>query len=99
LNLSIAFMAALAVFSTALAHADSRADASAANPAQADTPVPKLQYRSVFRDTPTGVEEQNTDWKKANAQAGEFPRGHADLLKWEALHAPPASAPASAAKH
>jgi hypothetical protein len=89
-------MAAIAAFSTALV----RADASGPDPAQADTPAPKLRYRSVFQDTPTGVEAGNTDWKKANAQAGQFPRGHADLLKWEAQHAPrPAAAPASAAKH
>lgn len=51
------------------------------NPA---APVPALQYRSVFADTPTGVETQEADWKKSNAEVGQFRRGHIDILRWEA---------------
>ena len=51
--------------------------------AQADTPVPKARYRSVFADLPTGVEQTSLDWKKANADVGQFKRGYPDLLKWE----------------
>jgi hypothetical protein len=29
------------------------------------------------------VEQTSLDWKKANADVGQFKRGHADLLKWE----------------
>ena len=29
------------------------------------------------------VEMQTRDWKAANAQVGQFPRGHADVLNWE----------------
>lgn len=33
------------------------------------------------------------DWKAANAAVGQFPRGHADIVRWEAAQRP-ASAPA-----
>jgi hypothetical protein len=45
--------------------------------------VPPVVYQSVFADTPTGVEMQSVDWKKTNAQVGQFKRGHVDILKWE----------------
>ena len=59
-------------------------------------PVPPVAYRSVFVDTPTGVEQDSTDWRKANADVGQFKRGHVDILKWEAQQAmPPSSAEAA----
>ncbi|MEO6626623.1 MAG: hypothetical protein ABIN37_17620 [Burkholderiaceae bacterium] len=45
--------------------------------------VPAVLYRSVFVDTPKGVETDELDWKKANADVGQFKRGHVDVLKWE----------------
>ena len=45
--------------------------------------VPPVLYRSVFVDTPTGVETESVDWKRANADVGQFKRGHIDVLKWE----------------
>ena len=64
--------------------------------------VPPVSYRSVFQDTPGGVETRSVDWKAANAEVGQFTRGHADLVKWEAdqagkkpAAAMPAHAPAS----
>jgi hypothetical protein len=59
---------------------DPQATTQAAHP---ETPVPAALYRSVFADLPTGVEKTSIDWKKANADVGQFKRGHADLLKWE----------------
>lgn len=59
---------------------DPQPTAQAASP---DTPVPAALYRSVFADLPKGVEQTSLDWKKANADVGQFKRGHADLLKWE----------------
>lgn len=70
--------------------------ASAADPADPATPVPRITYRSVFQDTPTGVEEQAADWRKANADVGQFTRGHVDILRWEQRQAAPPRAPASA---
>jgi len=54
-----------------------------AQAASADTPVPPVLYRSAFAGVPAGVEQTSVDWKKANADVGQFKRGHADLLKWE----------------
>ena len=55
--------------------------------ADPSVPVPSVLYRSVFADTPTGVETQTVDWKRANAEVGQFSKGHADILKWEANQA------------
>ena len=62
--------------------------------ASADTPVPAALFRSAFAGIPTGVEPTSVDWKKANADVGQFKRGHADLLKWEQAQAK-AAQPAS----
>lgn len=45
--------------------------------------VPPVVYQSVFAGTPTGVEMESADWKKANAEVGQFKRGHVDILKWD----------------
>jgi hypothetical protein len=74
--------------------------AAAADPADPAAAVPAAEYRSVFEDVPRGVEEEMVDWKKANADVAQFPRGHVDLLKWEEAQtggAPqPKDAPAAA---
>lgn len=59
--------------------------------------VPAVSYRSVFTDTPKGVETDTLDWKAANAQVGQFLRGHIDILKWEAAQPKPPT-PASPTK-
>lgn len=56
------------------------AAAAVTDPAAA---VPPVVYQSVFADTPTGVEMESADWKKSNAEVGQFKRGHVDILKWE----------------
>lgn len=65
--------------------------------ASADTPVPPALYRSAFAGVTTGVEQTRVDWKKANADVGQFKRGHADLLKWEQEQAKAANPPSSPA--
>lgn len=55
--------------------------AAASDPA---AQVPAVVYRSVFADTPTGVEMESIDWKAANGAVGQFTNGHIDILKWEA---------------
>ena len=57
-----------------------RADQAVIDPA---APVPAVLYRSVFVDTPAGVETEESDWKRANAEVGQFKRGHVDILQWE----------------
>lgn len=49
--------------------------------------APPVAYRSVFADTPTGIESEETDWRKANAEVGQFKRGHMDILRWEEAQA------------
>jgi len=85
---------------------------AAAQPAGPDDPAaaaPPPAYRSVFDYLAKGVEEAQVDWRKANADVAQFPRGHADYVKWEeqqpgtrpaanlapapAAPAPPAAAP------
>lgn len=60
---------------------------SLANPSPAVTDpgaaVPPVVYQSVFGGTPSGVEMESADWKKANAEVGQFKRGHVDILKWD----------------
>jgi hypothetical protein len=60
-----------------------------AQPQVADpaSPVPAVLYRSAFVDTPQGVETGTLPWKDANAEVGQFTRGHIDILKWEAAQA------------
>ena len=48
--------------------------------------VPAVLYRSVFVDTPVGVESDEVDWRQANDDVGQFRRGHVDILKWESMH-------------
>ncbi|NJM43851.1 MAG: hypothetical protein HC858_07525 [Brachymonas sp.] len=50
---------------------------------QPETAVPTVTYRSVFRETSLGVEQDKTDWRKANDDVGKFTRGHVDILKQE----------------
>lgn len=57
------------------------------------TPVPKAQYQSTFDGLPTGVEQSVVDWRAANANVGQFKRGHVDLLKWEEEQARQKTAP------
>ena len=71
---------------------DPQPTAQAASP---DTPVPPALYRSAFAGLPAGVEQTSVDWKKANADVGQFKRGHADLLKWEQEQAKAANPPSS----
>lgn len=74
--------------------------ALAADPADPAAPVPPPEYRTVFTG-PAGVEEETVDWKKANADVAQFPRGHIDLLRWEERQEPrqPAPAPARPQEH
>jgi len=57
-------------------------------------PVPAPVYRPAWTPTqPRGVAEGSIDWLRANAEVGQFPRGHADLVRWEARQAPAGNAP------
>ena len=74
--------------------------ALAADAADPGAAAPRPAYRSVFEGRPAGVEEGTIEWRKANADVARFPRGHADLLKWESgqQRAAPAAAASSASQ-
>jgi hypothetical protein len=52
---------------------------------KAETTVPTITYRSVFRETSLGIEQEKLDWRKANDDVGKFTRGHVDILKQEEM--------------
>ena len=54
---------------------------------KAEAAVPTVTYRSVFRETSLGVEQEKLDWRKANEEVGKFTRGHVDILKQEEMDA------------
>ncbi len=81
---------------TSMAAAKTAAPAAVTDAAAA---VPGVVYQSVFANTPTGVEMESADWKKANAEVGQFKRGHVDILKWdEAQEKKPSYSPLVAPK-
>ena len=49
--------------------------------------VAKPVYQSAFADLPAFDPQQpaadKKDWRKANEDVAQFPRGHVDILKWE----------------
>lgn len=64
---------------------------ASANPAQAAAlpdwsalAPPALQAPAL----PAALDEAIRRWQAANRAVGEFPRGHADLLRWEQTHSP-----------
>jgi hypothetical protein len=60
--------------------------------------VPPVIYRSIFRETSLGIEQEKTDWRKANDDVGKFTRGHVDILKQEEMEQKAMNAKAMPAK-
>ena len=83
------------VIFSSLTFASANAMAQAAV-SDASASVPPVVYQSVFNQSPKGVETKSVDWKKANAEVGQFKRGHVDILKWDESQAKdkPAGKPA-----
>lgn len=69
------------------------------DPSQADARVPAPVYRSDWRVPPPAAAPDGLDWKKANAEVGQFRRGHVDLLQWEAGRRAPTASPPPAHRH
>jgi hypothetical protein len=68
-----------------------------AQPVQAsNTPAP-LHHTALTLQNPHPPAEG--DWTGANRAVAEFPRGHADIVSWEATAAMPAASPAASAGH
>ncbi len=79
------FAAALLLAAPALSWAQSGSKAmlpAASNPGAS---VPGPLYQSAFQGLSKGVETETLNWTKANAEVGQFQRGHIDVLKWEGM--------------
>jgi hypothetical protein len=61
--------------------------------------VPGVVYRSVFAQTPSGVERDRLDWRNANESVARFKRGHVDILKQEEADSRTTDKPMPAAVH
>jgi hypothetical protein len=80
-----------------------------AHPADPSVPVPAPVYRSVFGAAEDTAAAPPGDWRQANAEVARFPRGHADIVRWEneqaraaaatAANAPPPAASGPAHPH
>lgn len=81
-------------FAAAMAAALS-APAYAADPADPAAPVPPLAYRSAL-PAPTDLAEPVVPWAQANQEVARFPRGHADLVRWEQRQQRESSTPPAA---
>lgn len=68
---------------TAQAAAPSPSSAVPARPAVFDPNAPTAALQHQPLQAGAAIVAQPGDWKAANAAVAEFPRGHADVLKWE----------------
>ena len=73
------------------------AHAQAARPLASDSAVATAPLHHTALAASGVVETVETDWRNANAAVSAFPRGHADILVWEAAQAHPAKAPTTTA--
>lgn len=89
------FLAALPLFALCLPGLTIASDGGS-NPEAA---VPQVTYRSVFRETSLGIEQEKIDWRKANDDVGKFTRGHIDILKQEEMESKSKPAKASPTPH
>lgn len=93
LVLAVLLAPALAVAQAALyPRANPQAAYRAADPL---SPVPAAAYQSQLTGLAQGVENQSADWRRANDEAGQFKRGHIDLLKLESASGAQANSPAA----
>ncbi len=76
------------------------AQAQAPGPADPAAAVPPPVYRSAFPATQADPLAAPGDWRRLNAEVGQFENGHVDIIKWEARNAgaarPVAPAPGAA---
>ena len=81
--LLLAMGALLSVPSGAQTHT---APSAAAHVLDADAPTRPLVHQPL--ENSGSIVTTPGDWRKANAAVSEFPRGHADIVKWEAAAQP-----------
>ncbi|CAB5711724.1 Uncharacterised protein [Delftia tsuruhatensis] len=62
-------------------------------PSALDPSAPRLPLRHTALAPSGAVSQEWADWREANAAVAEFPRGHVDILRWEAGQAGPSVPP------
>lgn len=81
------------------------ASSASAQSHNASAVVARPIYQSAFADLPAfdpaRPAADKKDWRKANEDVAQFPRGHVDILKWEETQTKksPAVTPSPAAPH
>ncbi len=69
------------------------------DPAHAAAPVPPMSTLAIPILAPARLATPgSTNWQQANAGVAQFPRGHMDILKWEAANPDKAFTSATQAK-
>ena len=102
---SLAFFAGMSTLPGIAAEAvttNASAPASAsASPAVLDPAAPSAPLHHSALPPSGNIVAQPGDWKAANAAVAQFPRGHADVLKWEKAQstAPSQATPAPNHQH
>ena len=102
---SLVFLAlATAMLGTALsASAADAAQPAPARPAVFDPVAPTAPLHHQALPASGSIVDPSGDWKAANAAVARFPRGHADLIRWEKARAaaehPSADIPTDAHQH
>ena len=102
---SLAFFAGMSTLSGIAAEAATTNASASASPAVLDPAAPSAPLHHSALPTSGAIVTQPGDWKAANAAVAQFPRGHADVLKWEKAQAPatgkttPPAAPAHDSGH
>ena len=81
-TLSSFFLAACTAAALPVAAQTQAVTGSATDPAAATRPLQHLPLPASG-----GVETAQTDWRSAHQAVAAFPRGHADILAWEAAQA------------
>lgn len=56
-------------------------------PSALDPSTPQLPLHHTALAPSGAVSQEWADWREANAAVAEFPRGHMDILRWEAEQA------------
>lgn len=86
-----ALAAAMASHAWAQAHSGNAAIPPIAQADSAQAPTAPLRHAPLAASG--ALADGTDDWKAANAAVAQFPRGHADIVRWEAAQHP-AGAPA-----
>ena len=102
---SLAFFAGMSTPPGIAAEAVTTNRSASSSPAVLDPAAPSAPLHHRALPTSGAIVTQPGDWKAANAAVAQFPRGHADVLKWEKAQAPatgkttPPAAPAHDSGH